>query len=161
MATVASMNPYALAGLTPPQLPSADQGYGGSVKCITAQFTYASNLAASVFTVGQIAAGFVFLGGFLYTDTSTGSTTLAVGGTLGGAQAFQANCYKAAAAITSTDLPTFFFSNVSATHPALTVLGAGTTLGMQPYAAVETIKITTAAATGPSSGNLYAQIYYM
>lgn len=155
------MTPYANTQTTPPTLPGADQGYGGSVKALTAQLTYASHASGSVFVIGQIAAGFQFLGGYLYTDTSTGSTTLAVGGTLGGAQAFQSNCYKAAAAITSTDALQFFLSYVSATHPFLTQLVAGTTLGLQPYAAAETFKITTAAATGPASGNLFACLFYM
>lgn len=156
-----NMTPYANTAATPPGLPSADQGYGGIIKMITGQLTYASQASASVLVLGQIPAGSCFVGGYLYTDTSTGSATLAVGGTLGGAQAFQANCYKVAAAITSTDVLTWFLSYVSATHPFLTQLVGGTTLGLQPFAAPETIKITTAAASLPASGNLFAAAFYM
>lgn len=156
-----NMNPFALTALTPAGLPSADQGYGGVLKAITAQLTYASQASGSTFTIGTIPAGSCFIGGFLSTDTSTGSTTLAVGGTLGGAQAFQANCYKAAAAITTVDVPQWFIDNVSATHSFFAQLIAGATAGLQPYAAAETFKITTAAATAPASGNLFACLVYM
>lgn len=159
--TTYNMTPYANTATTPPTLPSADQGYGGIIKGLTAQLTYASQTSGSVFVIGQIPAGSCFLGGYLYTDTSTGSTTLAVGGTLGGAQAFQSNCYKAAAAITSTDALQWFLSYVSATHPFLTQMAAGATLGLQPFAAAETFKITTAAATAPASGNLFASLFWM
>ena len=157
------MNPYSNTQTTPATLPSGDQGYGGIIKCITAQLTYASQLSGSVFVIGVVPAGSMFLGGELYTDTSTGSTTLAVGGTQAPTTAstaltslgtFQANCYKAAAAITSTDLPTLFYSYASATHPFLNGIP-------QPYGYAETFKITTAAATAPSSGNLFAQLWYM
>lgn len=160
MATV-NMTPYANTAATPPGLPSADQGYGGIIKCITGQLTYASQGSATVIVAGIIPAGSCFIGGYLYTDTTTGSATLAVGGTLGGSQTFQANCYKVAAAITSTDLPTWFLSYVSATHPFLTIMAAGSTLGLQPFAAAETIKITTAAASLPASGNLFTALFYM
>lgn len=162
MATV-YMNPYALTQQTPAALPGADNGYQGVQKCLIGQLTYASQGSATVIVAGILPAGSFYLGGDIYTDVTTGSATLAIGGTQAPTTAstaltslgtFQANCYKAAAALTSVDVPVPFFSNVSATHPFL--LGTP-----QKYGYPETFKITTAAASLPAAGNLLVFIYYM
>lgn len=149
-----NMNPYNGQTTTPITPASADKGYGGKTVSIFGTLTLASQLSGSTFTVGVATAGWLFQGGAVYTDTSLGSTTIAIGGTIGGLYAFQSNCYKAAATLTSTDTWSSFFSNVSATHPFLTD-------PLVPYAASETFLITTGAATAPSSGIVCVRLHFM
>lgn len=151
-----NMFPYSNTQTTPPGLASGDAGYGGIQKALTAQLTYAAQASGSTLTIGTVPAGSFFLGGDIYTDTSTGSATLAIGGSQAPASigTFQSNCYKAAAAITTVDSSIGFYSNVGATHPYL--LG-----NPVPYGAAETFIITTGGAGLPASGNLMVFIYYM
>lgn len=148
------MAPYANTQTTPATLPDAQKGYGGKTITLMGTLTYAAQASGSLIVIGVAQPGWLFQGGALYTDTSTSSATLAVGGTLGGTQTFQANCYKAAAALTSTDSWASFLSYVSATHPFLTD-------PLAPYTGSEAFTITTASASLPASGILCARLHFM
>lgn len=89
--------------------------------------------------VARLPKGSIFLYGVLQTDTSTGSATIALG--ISGSTAK----YKAAAAFTATDTPTFF-GKAAATGVALTQ--------------DDDILITIAAASLPSTGNLTIEFVY-
>lgn len=132
--TVASTMTVVRAGQTPsPGL------VHGDVCVFQETVTYASQPAADTIVVGQLPKGARFLYGILCATASSGSTTIAIG--IAGTPAK----YRAAAAFTATDTPTLF--GVSAnTGVALT--------------ADETIIVTLAAATAPSSGTLDIQLYY-
>lgn len=114
--------------------------YGGRLKRLRASFTYAAQTTSDTLTVGNLPAGATFAYGVLNADTSSGSTTLAIG--ISGSTAK----YRAAAAFTSTDTPTFF--------------GKAAPVVASPLSAEETVIITLAAATAPASGNLVVDLYY-
>ena len=142
-----NMNPYSGTQLTPVVLPGADKGYGGKIIALTATLTYAAQAAGSTLTAFKANAGWLFMGGYLSTNTTTGSATLAIGGTLGGTVTFNANNYAAAAAYTTVDKPQWFFNNIGATNPF-------STDPMTPFAGPETFVLTTATAALPASGIL-------
>lgn len=114
--------------------------YGGRLKRLRASFTYAAQTTSDTLTVGNLPAGATFAYGVLNTDTSSGSTTLAIGTSGSTAK------YRAAAAFTSTDTPTLF--------------GKAAPVVASPLSAEETVIITLAAATAPASGNLVVDLYY-
>lgn len=136
-----NMNPYGGLLATPQVLPSAEAGYGGKIIGRWATITMASQASGSTFKAMKARAGELFCGGYLLVDTSTGSATLSVGLTGDTAR------YKALAAITTTNLPTWFLSNVAASTPWLTDPVA-------PFTSDVEFLITTAAASLPSSGIL-------
>jgi hypothetical protein len=85
----------------------------GTVRVYTEQVTLASQAVADIIVLGMIPKGSVFLYGILETDTSLGSTTLAISSaTLNSAATtatvVTAGKYRAAATFTATDTPTFF-----------------------------------------------------
>lgn len=114
---------------------------GGNLRTVTDVVTFGAEAAGSTYVVGGITlpVGAVVHYGVLNTDTSSGSTTLAIG------VAGSTGKYRAAAAFTTTNTPTLFGVNA----------GVGTAL-----TAAEQIIITTAAATAPSSGRLVVTIVY-
>ena len=116
--------------------------YQARLKRLRATFTYASQTTSDTLVVGNLPAGATFAYGVLTADTSSGSTTLAIG--IAGTTAK----YKAAAAFTATDTPTLFgkAAVVGAADPAL--------------AAEEQVIVTLAAATAPASGTLVVDLYY-
>lgn len=114
--------------------------YQSRLKRLRGSFTYASQAATDTLVVGELPTGATFAFGVLNADTSSGSTTLAIGTSASSAK------YKAAAAFTSTDTPTFFGKTATVAASALT--------------APETVIVTLAAATAPSSGNLVVDLYY-
>ena len=116
--------------------------YQSRLKRLRATFTYNSQTTSDTLTVGNLPAGATFAFGVLTADTSSGSTTLAIGTTASTAK------YKAAAAFTTTDTPTMFgkAAVVGAADPALS--------------AEEQVIVTLAAATAPSSGTLVVDLYY-
>lgn len=114
--------------------------YQGRLKRLRATFTYASQTTSDTLVVGNLPVGATFAYGVLTADTSSGSTTLAIG--TSGATAK----YRAAAAFTSTDTPTFF--------------GKAAPVAASPLTAEEQVIITLAAATAPSSGTLVVDLYY-
>lgn len=114
--------------------------YGGRLKRLRASFTYAAQTTSDTLTVGNLPAGATFAYGVLNTDTSSGTTTLAIGTSASTAK------YRAAAAFTSTDTPTLF--------------GKAAPVVASPLSAEETVIITLAAATAPASGSLVVDLYY-
>lgn len=112
---------------------------GGKVRVASAVFTYAADVAGTYTSPIILPAGATVLGVALNADTSSGTTTIAIGipGTAGK--------YRAAATYTTTDTLTWV------------ALNAATGV---PLAAQEQIIITTAAATAPSSGRLLIYFLY-
>lgn len=114
--------------------------YQGRLKRLRGTFTYNSQSTSDTLVIGDLPAGATFAYGVLNTDTSSGSTTLAIGTSGSTAK------YKAAAAFTSTDTPTFF--------------GKAAVAAASPLTTSETLIITLAAATAPSSGSLVVDVFY-
>jgi hypothetical protein len=134
--TTTGLTTAAAAGYKP-----AATVYSGRLKRFRATVTYAGQTTSDTIVLANIPAGFTFAYGVLTADTSSGSTTLAIGITGTTAK------YKAAAAFTSTDTPTIFGKAA--------VVGAASELS-----ATETIILTLAAATAPSSGTLIVDLYF-
>lgn len=115
--------------------------YGARVKRLRATVTLAGQLTSDTILLGTLPTGATFAFGVLTTSATLGSSTIAVGisGTAGK--------YRAAAAFTSADTPTFF--------------GTAATVGAaSPLAAEENVIATIAGATLPSSGTLVVDLYY-
>lgn len=131
-----------LAGIasTPVVKASAISAYGSRLKRFRATITLNTQTTSDTIVVGQIPAGLSFAYGVINTDTSLGSSTVAIGvtGTTGK--------YRTAATFTSTNTPTFF-GNVAGVNAAA-------------LSAEETVFITIAAANFPASGNLVVDLYY-
>lgn len=115
--------------------------YGARVKRLRATITLASQTTSDTLLIGILPAGATFAYGQLCTDTSLGSSTLAIGiaGTTGK--------YRAAATFTSTNTVGHFVT-------------AATVGAASPLSAEETVIGTIAAATLPSSGTLIVDLYY-
>lgn len=146
-------NPYSGTQLTPMVIPGADKGYGGRIIGLTATLTYAAQAAGSTLTLFKANAGWLFLGGFILTNTTTGSATLSIGGSaITGT--FQAACYSAAAAYTTVDKQQWFMNNIAASTPFVTD-------PLAPYTAPETFIATTATAALPASGILLVTGLFM
>jgi len=90
--------------------------------------------------IGKLPVGATFSHVTLDTDTSLGSTTVAVG--ISGSTAK----YKAAATFTATDTPTSY--------------GKASGKAQAPLTAEETVLVTFAAADLPSSGTLVAELHW-
>jgi hypothetical protein len=116
--------------------------YGGRLKRLRATVTLASQATTDTLQLGNLPAGSVFAFGVLNSDTSLGSSTLAIGisGTTGK--------YRAAATFTSTDTPTFFGK---AAEEAASDAG---------LSAEQTVIGTIASAALPSSGTLVVDLFY-
>jgi hypothetical protein len=110
----------------------------GHVRVHRATITLASQTTSDTIVVALPNIGDSFLYGVITTDTSLGSSTVAIGITGTTAK------YKAAATFTATDTPTLFGK-----------AGAQTKL-----TGTETIFITIGAATFPSSGTLVVDLYF-
>ena len=116
--------------------------YGGRLKRLRATVTLASQATTDTLQLGNLPAGAVFAYGVISSDTSLGSSTLAIGitGTTGK--------YRAAATFTSTDTPTMF---------GKTAETAASDAGLS---AEQTVIGTIASAALPSSGTLVIDLYY-
>ena len=116
--------------------------YGGRLKRLRATVTLASQATTDTLQLGNLPAGSVFAFGVLNSDTSLGSSTLAIGisGTTGK--------YRAAATFTSTDTPTPFGKAVEE---------AASDAGLS---AEQTVIGTIASAALPSSGTLVVDLFY-
>lgn len=115
--------------------------YGARLKRLRATFTLAGQLITDTLIVGALPAGAHFAFGVLNTTVTLGSSTLAIG--VAGAT----GRYRAAAAFTTADTPTFF-------GPALQAGAAN------PFSTDENVFITIAGATLPSSGTLVVDLFY-
>jgi len=115
--------------------------YGARTKRLRATITLAAQTTSDTLLFGVLPTGATFAFGVLNTGTSLGSSTLAIG--ISGT----AEKYRAAAAFTATNTPTFFgvMTAVSATSP---------------LSAEENVIGTIAAANLPSSGTLVVDLYY-
>lgn len=124
-----------------PVIKVASAAYGARVQRFRATITLASQATTDTIVVAVVPAGFTFAFGIINTDTSLGSSTVAIGitGTTGK--------YRAAATFTATNTPTLF--GVAAAEGAQTALTAD-----------ETVFITIAAATMPASGTLVVDMFY-
>lgn len=141
MATTLIMDPYLGLTTSPQTLVGPDKGYGGRLVAFVGVGTYAGQAATATWTVCKIPASYIFLFGLASTDTTTGSTTVAIG------VAGDTARYKAAAAMTTINTPILFYSVIAASIP----------IQADPPASMgsDTVVIATlAAATLPSSGTL-------
>lgn len=115
--------------------------YGARLKRLRATVNLAAQTTSDTLLLGILPAGATFAFGVLNSTVSLGSSTLAIGiaGTTGK--------YRAAAAFTSTDTPTFF--------------GTAAQAGLaSPLTAEESVIGTIAAANLPASGTLVVDLYY-
>lgn len=123
-------------------LAGIDKGDGtylaGRVRLFREIITLASQPTSNTIVVATPRKGFAFLFGVHATDTSLGSSTVAVGITGSTAK------YKAAATFTATDTPTVW----------------GKAAAMTKLTAAETVFITIAAAALPSSGTYVVDTYW-
>lgn len=110
----------------------------GHVRVHRATIALASQTTSDTIVIGLPNIGDSFLYGVITTDTSLGSSTVAIGVTGTTAK------YKAAATFTATDTPTVF----------------GKASALTKLTAAETIFITIGAATFPSSGTLVVDLYF-
>lgn len=138
-----------LAGTTTGLTTSAAAGYkprasayAARVKRMRATITLASQTTSDTIIIGNLPSGATFAYGILNTDTSLGSSTLAIGisGSTGK--------YRAAATFTSTNTPTMF-----ATAATQGVADPG-------LSADEQVIATIAAANLPASGTLIVDLFY-
>lgn len=116
--------------------------YGGRIRRYRNVITLASQTTSDTIQLGDIPPGNVFAFGVLSTDTSLGSSTIAIGytGTTG--------AFRAAAVFTATNTPTLF--------------GVVADQVKDPVNATGFIKpiVTIAAATMPASGTLVIDLYF-
>lgn len=112
---------------------------GGHVRVYREKITLASQTTSDTIVVAYPSAGETFLHGVISTDTSLGSSTVAIGvaGTTGK--------YRAAAVFTATNTPTVF--------------GVAAAQGVK-LTTDETVFITIGAASFPSSGTLIVDLYF-
>lgn len=130
-----------LASITAqPVVKAASAGYGARLIRFRASITLASQTTSDTIVVAVIPAGYAFAYGLITTDTSLGSSTVAIGIT--GTVAL----YKAAATFTATDTPTLF--------------GKAAAIAQATLTADQTIFITIAAATMPASGQLVVDMFF-
>lgn len=116
--------------------------YGGRIRRYRNVITLASQTTSDTIQLGDIPAGNTFAFGILATDTSLGSSTIAIGisGTTG--------AFRAAATFTATNTPTLF--GVVAAMDDDPVTKTAVTLPI----------VTIAAATMPASGTLIIDLYF-
>jgi hypothetical protein len=138
MATLFS-NDTAGLGTTPTQALSGAV-VGGRLRRFRSHVTLASQPTTDDILLARVPAGAAFAFGVITTDTSLGTSTVAVGitGTTGK--------YRAAAVFTSVNTPTLF--------------GLATAIDNVPLAAPEDVLLTIATAALPASGNLVVDLYF-
>lgn len=111
----------------------------GTVRAFAETVTYASQAAGDTIEVARLPKGAVVLGILLTADTSSGTATIAIGTSGSSAK------YKAAAAFTATDTPTWV-GKAAALNTALSD--------------EETVIITVGTAALPASGTLNVTFFY-
>lgn len=116
--------------------------YAARMKRMRATITLASQTTSDTIIIGNLPSGATFAYGVLNTDTSLGSSTLAIG-TSG-----STGKYRAAATFTSTNTPTMF--------------GTAATEGVVDpgLSADEQVIATIATANLPASGTLIVDLFY-
>ena len=122
-----------------------------------------SQTSTTVIAVARIPVPFVPLGFLLTTDTSLGSSTVALGNAANGNSAI----YKAAGTFTATDTPTMFGKAAVLGVPVLTGVDCltGATTGYntpgQGGTGYEDVCLTVGVASLPASGNLRIVTKYL
>jgi len=119
------------------------KGHAARLRRYRATLTYATQayITPDQFVLAIVPTGSTFAFGILTADTSSGSTTIKIGitGTL--------DKYKAAAAFTATNTPTFFGTAAQAGYAT-------------PSSAEETILLTIGTADAPGTGTLVVDLYF-
>ena len=123
---------------TPVQLPAVSDVHG-RVRVFNETVPLATQTTSDTIEIARLPKGARVLYGVLNTDTSLGSSTVAIG--IAGAT----GKYRAAATFTATNTPTLFGAN------------AGVGVGIP---AEETVIVTIAAANFPGSGTLKVTMLY-
>ena len=131
LASIAS-EPVGLANAT---------SHGARLHVYRATIALASQTTSDTIVIAKVPAGQTFVYGWHTTDTSLGSSTVAIGITGTTAK------YKAAATFTATNTPTPF--------------GLVSAMDDSPTSALETVFITISAATMPSSGIYVVHLVFM
>lgn len=127
---------------TPVVKASATAAYGARLRRYRASIVLASQVfgAGNEVVLAKVPAGLTFAYGVIATDTTLGTSTVAVG--VSGTAAK----YKAAAVFTAIDTPTLFGTTAQIEQASLT--------------AEEVILLTVAVANLPASGNLVVDLYF-
>lgn len=125
---------------------------GARVRAQQAVIPLASQTAGTVTHIARLPLGAAIIGIVFNTDTSLGSTTVALGNAGDGNSAI----YTAAATLTSTDTPTW---RLKQAKQQVQITSGTDYLGAS--AAFEDVTVTMAAATAPSSGNLTITVLYV
>ena len=112
--------------------------YGARAKLFRATVTYATQTTADTIVLFNLPTGVTFTKGWAYTSVTTATATIAIG------SAGATGKYRAAAAITTTDVPVDFGITAA----------AGAVL---PSTAEETVFITIGTASLPASGTLVVE----
>lgn len=152
-----------LTGNTGGAVQSLIESYvNGKENVFVESVTYASQANPTVLGIARIPVPCVLLGFTLLTDTSSGSTTLALGNAANGNSAK----YKAAAAFTTTDVPTRVGLTSGMGVAILSGIdsqGSPTTYGSAQNGGggYEDITLTLAGATAPASGTLRIFTHYL
>lgn len=113
---------------------------GGRLRRFRASVTLASQAIADTIVLADVPVGYAFSHGILNTDTSLGTSTLAIG------NATTAGKFRAAAVFTATNSPTFF--------------GVNAAVAADPPKATERVIATVAAAALPAAGTLVVDLYF-
>lgn len=110
------------------------------LKRLRGLFTYATQTTSDTLVIGNLPVGATFAFGAITTSVSTSTATLAVGitGTTGK--------YRAAGAVTTTDVPQLF--------------GLASAAAGSPLTAEEQVFLTIGTASLPASGTLVVDIFY-
>lgn len=127
---------------TPVVKASATAAYGARLRRYRASIVLASQVlgAGNEVVLAKVPAGLTFAYGVITTDTTLGTSTVAVG--VSGTAAK----YKAAAVFTAIDTPTLFGTTAQIEQASLT--------------AEEVILLTVAVANLPAAGNLVVDLYF-
>ncbi len=132
-----------LAGVASLPVVKADAPqYGASLVCYDASIVLNTQLIGDTIVYGIIPAGSIFQLGVLNTDTSLGTSTIALG------IAGSTGKYHAAAVLTATATDTFFNSPVAGL------------LNGQALTATETDIVTIAVANLPAAGNFLIRAFW-
>lgn len=131
-------------------LPSVTK-VGGRERVFASTLALAAQVNGTTFGVARLPLGAVITGITLITDTSLGSSTIALG------DAANTTLYKAAATFTTTDTPTRVGLTAAHAQPITTGYDCVSGLSTKSY---EDITMTVGAANLPGSGNLAIIIEY-
>lgn len=132
-------NELAPTQATPPDRPSANAGYDARARRFRATVPLSSQASGDTIVLANVPDGYVFSGGELTTDTSLGSSTVAVG------TSASSGYFRTAATFTTTNAPTNF-GNAA----AMAETGPGS----------RQVIATVAAAALPASGTLVVDLYF-